>query len=275
MDHISKALERATSERLSVRGWVQPLAPDMGRPTPVELPERRVAVSRAHLKAHHILSGRSEEDPVVSDRYRLLRTRIGQVMRQEGWSSLGITSPGSQAGKTLTSLNLAISAARDSSFTVVLIDADLRKPSIATDLGIDVERGLIDYLKGECSIDDMLVRPDFENLIIVPGRRSDSDVVPELLTSPRMKQLVDSVRGRDSSRVVVVDLPPALVGDDVVALAPLLDALLLVVSEGQTLIDELRQASELLKNFQLIGTVLNKSSNGTRHIDGYYHAVSA
>ncbi len=271
MDHISRALERATSDRGSVRSWVQPAAHGESASL-AEFSARDVVVSRDVMKSNHLLAGDADEMAVVSDVYRLLRTRVVQSMRHEGWNALGITSPGPQAGKTLTAINFAITLARDSSCTVVLVDADLRKPSIAADLGISVEVGLIDYLKGDAAISDVMVRPDIANMIIVPGRREEAgSVAPELLTSTRMSDLIDGLRGRDASRMVVVDLPPVLVGDDVVATAPLLDALMMVVSEGHTLIDEVSQASELLRNFKILGTVLNRSAAQSRHLEGYYY----
>src|SRR4029077_16593111 len=102
-----------------------------------------------HLHSRHILCGRGKEDPAVSDRYRLLRTRVIQALKLNGANTLGVTSAGPKDGKTLTSINLAISLAREGSFKVVLIDADLRKPSLADDLGIAVSKGLIDYLSSD------------------------------------------------------------------------------------------------------------------------------
>ena len=280
MDHISKALERAQAERGKVRSWVLPTATEaLPAAEPVALESlRSVTLSVEHLRENHILCGRSLglEDPAVSDQYRLLRTRVIQGMRQHGWRSVGVTSAGARVGKSLTAINLAISMARDGAYHVVLVDADLRRPSTAKMLGIDEGVGLIDYLATDVGLDDVLLRPDVENLTILPGRGDSSGIaVPELLTSKKMKSLMATLHERSKSSLIVVDLPPILVGDDVVAVAPLFDCLLLVVAEGKTELDDLRKAAELVKNFNILGTVLNKSAEKTKHNAGYYYYGSA
>lgn len=270
MDHITRALERAQTEQQTVRSWVRPTA----EATVSELklaPKKSVTLSEEHLREHHILCGVGKEDPAVSDRYRLLRTRVTQQLRQQGWNTLGVTSPGPKDGKSLTSINLAISIAREGGYTVVLVDADLRKPSLADDLGITVEKGLIDYLCSPLEFEDVLLGTDIGQLFILPGRRDEApSAVPELLSSDKMRRLIESLRGRERC-ILVVDLPPVRLGDDVVALAPYLDTLLLVVREGGTSIDELKESAELLKDVTLLGTVLNQSSERKHHFEGYYH----
>lgn len=270
IDHISRALERAQSEQRSVRGWVRPTATAQATEPVVEA-GTSITLSKEHLRAHHILCGRGKEDPAVSDRYRLLRTRVIQVLRMKGRNTFGVTSPGPRDGKTLTSINLAISLAREGGFKVVLVDADLRKPSVADDLGIAAEKGLIDYLSSPLELADVMIATDIENLFIVPGRRAEAAVaVPELLSSDKMRQLIDQLRGRDRY-IIVVDLPPVRLGDDVVALAPYLDGILMVVREGVTAINELKDSAELLKDFTILGTVLNQSSDRKLHFEGYYY----
>jgi protein-tyrosine kinase len=279
MDHISKALERAQAERGSVRNWVMPAGRDSQDPIAASVPVvRRVDLSADHLRERHVLWGRGLglEDPTMSDQYRLLRTRVVQRMRQQGWRSVGITSPGPRAGKSLTALNLAISMARDDAHSVVLVDADLRRPSIAEMLGIDEGISLIDYLVKDLALDDVLIHPNIENLTILPGRTDESGAaVPELLTSTKMSELIDRLHHDSRSSLVVVDLPPILVGDDVVAIAPLLDCLLVVVEERKTEIEDLRQAAELIKDFNLLGTVLNKSALKPTLNAGYYYYGTA
>jgi protein-tyrosine kinase len=218
------------------------------------------------------LSGRGYEDPAITDVYRLLRTRVTQLMAQRGWHTVGVTSAGPRAGKSLTAINLAISMARDSAHSVVLVDADLRRPSVADTLGLPESVGLIDYLNSGVELGDVLQASDIDNLLVLPGRHEASGVaVSELLTSNKMSSLIQSVRGRENASLVVVDLPPVLVGDDVVAVAPFLDCLLIVIEEGKTEIEELRQTAELIKGFNLLGTVLNKSADKSKHFSSYYY----
>ena len=281
MDHISKALERAKSERKSVRDWV--VKPDSSQQPTQGLADDPqsvqhgipVALDLDLLKANHVLCGPSADAPEITDRYRLLRTRVLQLMKPQGWTKLGITSPGPRAGKTLNTLNLATSIARDGNFQVVVVDADLRQPAVAQTLGIEPECGLIDYLSGRASLDEVVLAPSgFDNLSIIPGRHSESDAeAPEYLRSRRMSQLVQSLKANgSSSMVVLVDLPPVFIGDDVIAVAPLLDCMLLVIDEGSTTKEEIAGTAELLKDFNLLGTVLNRSSEHHKEAIGYYQS---
>jgi protein-tyrosine kinase len=279
MDHISKALERVQADAGNVRSWVLPAASTaVDRTTAADAAVRHITLSKEHLQSQHVLCGRAlgSEDPATSDQYRLLRTRVVQSMRQQGWRSVGITSSGPRVGKSLTAINLAISMARDDAYSVVLVDADLRRPSTAEILGISEGLGLIDYLASDIGLDAVLLRPDVVNLTILPGRSDQSGkAAPELLTSNKMTALFDSLLGRSRSTLVVVDLPPILLGDDVVGIAPLLDCLLVVIEEGKTEIQELRRAAELIKEFKIVGTVLNKSSERSKVNVGYYYYGTA
>lgn len=272
MDHIAKALERARSERGTARNWLlsTPASEPIGS-VPSVSTLRSVALSREHLSANFVLAGRGVEDPVVHDRYRLLRTLVVQRMRQEGWRTVGISSPGPRAGKSLTAINLAITTARDGAHQVVLVDADMRRPSVAETLGLPKGPGLIDYLSSSAELSDVLVRTDIENLTLLPGRREGTGkAVPELLTSNKMVGLFDALQRSGASDLTVIDLPPLLVGDDVVAIAPLVDCLLLVIEEGKTTVDELTKAAELIPPAKLLGTVLNKSADRTKEYEYYY-----
>jgi len=271
MDHISRALERVQGEQRSVSSWVRPSAIEPQLEDFVLTPSTVVTLAESHLRSRHILCGRGTEDQAVSDRYRLLRTRVLQALKLQGQNTLGITSPGPKDGKSLTSINLSISIAREGSHKVVLVDADLRKPSVADDLGIRVNKGLIDLLSGDVEFAQVLLETNIENLFVVPGRREESDIaVPELLSSDRMRELVTQYRGQERC-VVIVDLPPVHLGDDVVALAPYLDGILLVVREGGTTINALKESVELLKDYTILGTVLNQSSERRPTFDGYYY----
>ena len=280
MDHISKALERTRAERSqarqsgaspSVRNWVRPSPAATRRESPVLGEIQKVALDPEHLEAKYIM-GSNNDDPIMLDRFRLLRTRLTQMMVPNSWHSVGITSAGPKDGKTMTGINLAFSLARDASNRVFLVDADLRKPSVAPTLGLEPELGTVDYLTGRAELGQTLVTAEHEpNLIILPGRPADPGVtVPELMNSPRMSELFLQLLDIDPNAIIVVDFPPILVGDDVLALAPKLDATLLVIAEGQTDVDELTTSAELLSEFNLLGTVLNKSTDKVKVSEGYY-----
>lgn len=284
-DPISLALERAQSEHRgvgarsasSVRSWVQPATPKLKKSSVAAVARREVQLDAELLKKNHILCGPGLEDPNISDQYRLLRTRVLQLMRAKRWHSVGITSPGAKAGKTLSSINLAISVAREGNHDVVLIDADIRKPSIAVDLGFKVENSLADYLAGNCTLDGLLISvAGVPNLTIVPGDLPrGTEPEPERLKSQLMADLLMSFTNLSRRTVVIVDMPPVLLGDDVIAVAELLDSMLIVVNEGVTNVDDLKEAAQVLADFNLMGTILNRSSMRAKDFAGYYRAGAA
>lgn len=262
MDRIARALELAQRQR---RPGTR--TRDDAEVVSVEYRHtRRMPVSRDHLRRARVLTG--EADGITVDAYRLLRTRVLHRMHQNGWRTLGITSAGPKEGKSLTAINLAISIARDAERTALLVDADLRRPSVHLYLGLDAELGLGDFLNG-ADVERMLINPGIERLVILPGC-SRQPVGPEQLASARMANLVHELGSRYEDRIVVFDLPPVLIGDDVLSMASNVDALLLVVSEGDTDARALARSLELLDEVPIIGTVLNKSSpESSSH--GYYY----
>ena len=287
MDHLSKALTRAKSERdntsiqnkKSIRAWVQPSGSRLAKTATssnrsYDLPT--IDLDSVTLASNHILSDDDLEKLVVTDKYRILRTRIDQLMRQGGWRTLGITSPGPKAGKTVTSLNLAITMARAEERDVVLIDSDLRKPSVLKALGVSGDFGLLQYLNGHCEIEDLLVRTDrYPNLIVVPGRQDELDSpTSQPLNNGGLEKLINFL-GEDPNTTIIVDLPPALVGDDVLAVANEVDALIIVVEDGGTTLDELQKCAELLADQNVIGTVLNKAKEKPQEFEGYYQRQDA
>lgn len=195
----------------------------------------------------------------LTDSYRLLRTRVLQAMDSNGWRSLAITSPATGAGKTLTSINLAISLAREINRTVLLVDLDLRQPSIHEYFDFDPPAGLGDYLFADAPLRNMLFSPSIDRLVLLPGRESVHNS-SEMLRSPKMIGLVDELKGRYKDRLIIFDLPPVLEVDDALAFKPYTDALLLVIENGATKREDLEKSLELLKGTPIIGTVLNKAA---------------
>ena len=285
MDPIAKALQRAQKERQSspaaagqqsVRSWVQPTTPSNEPRHPNLAVSKKFSLDADHLHANHVLSGTDKEDWIIADKYRLLRTRISQLMKQNDWAVIGITSPGPKAGKTLTATNLAIAMAREAEYGITLIDADLRKPSLGPALGVDSELSIIDHLQGDCELADVFLGVEqYPDLTVIPGSPGKSVNAPtEVLGSNRFRTMLETVRQQSPGQVVILDLAPTLVGDDVLAVAPLVDAFLVIIEENGTDVDELSQCIELLSDFNILGTVLNKSSEKSKGFEGYYHPRS-
>lgn len=207
-----------------------------------------------------------DERSVASAAYKVLRTRVLQRMRRNGWKTLAVTGTCPNEGKTLTAINLSINLAWHLTTSVVLVDMDLRSPSVHRYLGVDTRFGLMDYLNGDVPLARAGVRPGIERLGVILNDRPVANA-SELLTAPETLELIEQVK-RGDDRIAIFDMPPVFAGDDVLAFAPLVDAVLIVLSQGTTKRAALLALRELLQNVNVIGTVLNRSSE---RVAPYYY----
>jgi protein-tyrosine kinase len=213
----------------------------------------------------------AQPDDAARTVYKILRTRILHRMRASNWNILGVSGSGPGEGKTLTAINLAYSLSHDVNYNVILVDFDLRRPSVHTVLGIEPRHDLESYIQGQASIEECLVRPGEKRLAVLPNLTTHRDS-SEILSSPAIVNLVDYLRSLGPKTITVFDLPPVLAGDDVLAFSPLMDAILLVVAEGMCKRQNLLGMQELLKETEVIGTVLNQSREQSSSMEyyGYY-----
>lgn len=261
MERIREALERARREReggssLLTEFKRSEVSADPAVPI-AYTQTRTVHVPPRVLYQNRIISAMSSGP--FTDAFKILRTRVLRELRAKNWNALAITSPGENEGKTLTAINLAISIAMEVGQTVLLVDADLRHPSVHEYFGLKPEFGLSDYLLGEEEIEDLLIHPGISGFVMLPGGRALQNS-SEMLSSPKMTELVRELKSRYPSRTIIFDLPPVLSAADALAFAPHVDASLLVVEECKTESDDLERAVEVLKGASnLLGIVLNKS----------------
>lgn len=231
-----------------------------------------ITLDRAVLDENHILP--QVADPVALRAYKILRTRLLRRLEANQWHSFAVTGATAGEGKTLTAINLAMALAQDSNTWVFLVDLDLQRPKVADYLGLNNslgERGLTDFLLGDASFEQITYSPgSAERLAVIPNFQAVANA-SDLLTSPRMDELVRALEAETPRRIVIFDMPPVLLSDDVLAFAPQVDGMLLVVAEGTTSRDALRGAKELLQEMNLLGVVLNRSE---AQQDGAYYSYA-
>jgi len=278
VDNLENAVKRARSEKSGVIGNVgrgpqqNPVDERDDSSNKIYVPERRgnrhapsnvrytktrsVQLDQGTLDANRVIAGRQDDERVEA--YRQLRTQLLHKMDNHGWRSLAITSPMKNAGKTLTSVNLAISLAQEISHTVLLVDLDLSEPNVHTTLGVEVDYGVVDVVGGKCSLEDALFNPGIPRLSVLPGLPL-VEYSSELLTSPGMRNLLHDITTKYESRIVIFDLPPLLRNDDALKFTPFADATLMVVEAGQNDPDEIERSLHLMSSANLIGTILNKA----------------
>ena len=260
MERIKQALERAREERLRTSGVEAPSTTSGATQATGEIlytRSRSADAPKGLLREQRVVS--AFENGEFTDAYKILSTQVLHKLQDNRWNALAVTSPNAGEGKTLTAINLAISLAKEVTYTVLLVDADLRDPSVHRYFGLQPERGLSDYLLNDAPLADLLIHPaGIPRFVILPGGKPLSNST-EMLSSPKMTRLVEELKTRYASRIVLFDVPPLLSSADTLAFSPYVDAALLVIEEGKTGAQHARRAIALLANTQLIGTVLNKS----------------
>jgi capsular exopolysaccharide synthesis family protein len=212
------------------------------------------------MKESRIIS--AIDDKSAKSAYNVLRTRVLQRMRANNWRTILVTSPTPGDGKSLTATNLAISLSRDVNQFVLLVDLDLQRFSIARYLGMEIEikKGIGDFLQGNAEIADIVYTPRNIERLAVVANCEPVDNSSDLLGGPRMKELVSWLRQQSDQSIIIFDMPPVLGCDDVLAFCPEVDAILLVVAQGNTDREALDKTMGLLAEKELLGVVLNKST---------------
>ncbi|HET6513557.1 MAG TPA: P-loop NTPase [Thermodesulfovibrionales bacterium] len=192
-----------------------------------------------------------------AESYRVLRTHLLQRTRGSGSNTIMVTSALPGEGKTLAAINLAFTFAREFQHTVLLIDGDLRNQSIHKYLGYASEKGLIDHLVDGSPLSELITWPGVEKMTLISGGRSYKESA-EILGSPLMKKLVSEMKTRYPERYLLFDLPPILTGADVLAFAPLVDYVVVVVQAGKTSMDDVKRALQFLPKEKILGFILNR-----------------
>jgi len=234
-----EAAERVSSERRE-RAWEQITMIDLD---PALLSRERIVTLLKRDPAH-----------IAFD---MLRTRLVKIASDRGWRRFGITSPSKGCGKTVVSANLAMSFARHPDIYSLTIDFDLRAPRLFRCFGQRERRDVRDMLDGSIAPIDYLLRIGPRSAVALNVQRvSDS---AEVLQDPRTERTLMEIGRTLAPDIVVVDLPPLLVGDEALAFMPELDGVILVAAAGQTRADEIEECESLLKDeTNLLGVILNK-----------------
>ncbi|MCU7873933.1 MAG: CpsD/CapB family tyrosine-protein kinase [Candidatus Thiodiazotropha sp. (ex Lucinoma borealis)] len=272
MEKIKQALERARDANTTTKSGGHHRTIERQAPEPEVLSKitytktKTVEVSKDSLREKRVIVGDLNDS--ISDQYKVLRTHVLQRLKANQWNSLAVTSPNEGCGKTLTSINLAISLAREVNHSVLLVDLDLRRPSIQRYFFTDEQPGISEYLTEGVELSEILFNPGLERLVVLPGNKPFANS-SEMLSSPKMVQLVEELKNRYPNRIIIFDMPPLLSCDDMIAFSPYIDAVMMVVEEGGTQKTELARSCVLLEKTNIIGTVLNKSKT-TNLRSGYY-----
>lgn len=205
---------------------------------------------------------------VESEIFKVLRTNLLFPSEGKAPKSILVTSALPGDGKSFVSANLAISMAMGVEEHVLLMDADIRNPSIDQMFGIGNVSGLSDYLAKGSNIAENFVKTAVNKLTILPAGRPPNNPT-ELLTTQKMKTLLDEVKNRYDDRYIIVDSAPPTLASETAAIAKYMDGILLVIKAGKTPKKEIDEVIEQLGKEKILGVVLNYSDQSSKKYYGY------
>ncbi|MGV6859778.1 MAG: CpsD/CapB family tyrosine-protein kinase [bacterium] len=281
LDPLSRAIERAAHDRTLLRGE-NLSAGEPGVREYVDMastsrePDQNTGLETLEYTQTPVLTlpsgGQRPEisadsaEGIAARGFDILKTKVLHRLEQQRSNMLVVTSPTKNNGKTNTAVHLAASIARSVDQTVLLVDLDLRHPSVHEYFGVTPDLGVTDLIKGEATFSEVAFNPGVPRLVVLPGRESVLHST-EFLSTPAIKRFIDEVRDRYPQRIIVFDMPPVLGGADVLSFMPYVNNYLLIAEAGATSRKELAEAKKTLSGSTIIGTVLNKSQESQ---DTYY-----
>jgi protein-tyrosine kinase len=273
VSRIEQALEKAIKIRESAAVPISGLdshRESAKKPSPLPAFHIKESIINPILVDRHIVCITDPYSP-ASEQYRKLRARILARTKQDFQNTIMVTSADVGEGKSITSVNFAVALAREIDHTVLLVDADMRKPSIHKYLGIKTDRGLSDYLSGQVELSDVLINTGLGRLVLLPAGNACSNPA-ELLSSNRMKELVKEMKHRYADRYIVIDTPPVLVSADAISMSNHVDGVIFVVQAAKTSEKTVKKAINLLKGATMLGIVYNNVPDYLgKNLNPYYY----
>jgi len=264
MSKIEEALKKASQAR-----QIHRVDQTFTEVDPLDLvPPSKKGLERPLLIRNRLITLTAPQS-LVAEQYKKLRTRVLQLTKARFQNTLMVTSAIAGEGKTLTALNLAITIAQGLHETVLLVDCDLRKPSVHRFLGIESKYGLSDYLSKNVDLSKLLVKTDISKLtLLLAGNLPPNP--SELLASEKMQSLVKELKNRYPNRYIIFDSTPLLLTTDPNILGAQVDGVILVVQAGRTAREDVVSAMKLLEDMNVLGIVLNDVENVSSNYY-YYH----
>lgn len=193
-----------------------------------------------------------------AEQFRTLKTSLLFSTERKAPRTIMITSAVPDEGKSFVAANLAVTFAQSLDEHVLLMDCDLRLPTVHRVFGLpDNSPGLSDILSGTIGVPEALHKTDIEKLSIIPGGRIPSNPA-ELLSSHRMHNLLKEVESRYEDRYIIIDSPPPLLTAEAIAISRLVDGVLIVVRHEKTRRQDVKEMVELIGSNKILGVILNR-----------------
>jgi protein-tyrosine kinase len=212
-----------------------------------------------------------EEESPASEQYKILREQLRRLRNEAGVQTIAMTSPIKRDGKTTVAVNLAASIALEYEEKVMLIDADLRAPSVHRYFNTDFSHGLTDYLSSNSTagVKGFIKDTHLSGLKIITSGKP-SRFASELLAKDRMRHMLEEIRSILPGHTIIVDSPPVLATPDPLVLSRVVDGVIMVIRAGKTPKDYLARALSSLNSEKVLGIVLNGADMGLGSKYYYY-----
>lgn len=202
------------------------------------------------------LTAITDPSSIYCEEYRSLRTQVLHKSQRQKLQSIVVASVNPGEGKSVTALNLAWLLAQTDGINALIIDSDLRMPSLTDYLGIETDKGLSDILAGRALLSDSIIKLEPSGLHLLPGGEPRNDVA-ELISGPTFKEILH--QAREMFDYIIIDAPPLGIFTDATVLINHADGALLVVRADYTDYKDIRRVLETLPRERLLGGVLNQS----------------
>lgn len=254
---INKGLDKSTHKVEKEVDRVEVQAPTLPRAQ-----KKTIKKKKAYHKDTHAL---------VTEQFRILKSKIFYVKNGTPPKTILVTSTFPMEGKTTVTANLAISIAQGVKEHVLLVDCDFRKPEIHKLFNLSPKKGLTDYLRGNVTIPEILLKTETPKLSILPGGNKVSNPA-DLLASDKMKELIQELKNRYSDRYIIFDSTPLQLTSEPTVLLSQMEGVIIVVRAGKTNRDLVLSAIKDIDKEKLLGIVLNGIQKSlTNRYYSYYH----
>ena len=195
-------------------------------------------------------------ESIAAEHFKVLRSNIVHPVDGRKIKSVLVTSPLEQEGKTMVSCNLAVSIAQSLDPYAMLIDADVRRPNVHNMLGLNKAKGLTDYLETRTPLSEYLVKCSLDKMTVLQAGSTVRNPA-ELMTSEKMKDLLEEARERYQDRFIVIDSPPVNLAAETLVLAQQVDAIVIVVRYGISDRNAVEETLTKLGRDKVLGIVFN------------------
>ncbi len=247
----------------------------MESPSPAKTPEAQSTNDNSRLKPALVRSKSTQstgawderlfkavnKDTHIPEIFKLLRTRI--LHPKNGKSAprtILVVAIAPQEGKSFIAANLGITLAQGVDQHSLLVDCDLRRPRLAGLFGIKAQRGLVDYLKEDADIPELLVQTSLNKLTVLPSGKPPVNPA-ELIGSTRMQNLIEALSMQYEDRILIFDSPPVTIASETTVLAGQVDGVLLVIRQGGSSKPQVKKFIDTVGSDKILGVVFNAQTS--------------